>query len=116
LPALPRVELRVHRDEPILLHWYAHKDGEFVRGITRVETEGDRLSRVRNYFYTPDVLAEICRELGVPSASTGIATSPTAARSRIPAPPYCSFPSRSSRQRSSWLTVSCLRMPSRAGS
>ncbi|HYS11238.1 MAG TPA: RNA polymerase sigma factor [Myxococcales bacterium] len=71
LPTLPRVEWRVHRGEPILLHWYAHKDGEFVRGITRVDTEGDRLSRVRNYFYTPDVLAEICGELGVPCRVNG---------------------------------------------
>ncbi len=62
LPTLPRVEVRLHRGEPILLHWYAHEDGEAVRGITRVETAEGRLSRVRNYFYTPDVIAEICRE------------------------------------------------------
>ena len=71
LPSLPRVEARMHRGEPILLHWYAHKDGEFVRALTRVETEGDRLSRVRNYFYTPDVIAEICRELDVPFRVNG---------------------------------------------
>ena len=71
LPSLPRVEARTHRGEPILLHWYAHTDGEFVRAITRVETEGDRLSRVRNYFYTPDVIEEICRELGVPFRVNG---------------------------------------------
>jgi RNA polymerase sigma-70 factor (ECF subfamily) len=28
--------------------------------------EGDRLARVRNYFFTPDVIAEVCRELNVP--------------------------------------------------
>jgi RNA polymerase sigma-70 factor (ECF subfamily) len=71
LPSLPRVEARMHRGEPILLHWYAHRDGELVRAITRVETEGDRLSRVRNYFYTPDVLVEICRELDVPCRVNG---------------------------------------------
>jgi RNA polymerase sigma-70 factor (ECF subfamily) len=71
LPSLPRCEVRVHRGEPILLHWYAHDDGEAVRAVTRVETDGDRLSRVRNYFYTPDVIAEICRELAVPFRTNG---------------------------------------------
>jgi RNA polymerase sigma-70 factor (ECF subfamily) len=42
-----------------------------VRAVTRVEADGDRLTRVRNYFYTPDVLAEICAELQVPFRSNG---------------------------------------------
>ena len=71
LPSLPRCEVRVHRGEPLLIHWYAHLDGEAVRAITRLETSGDRLSRVRNYFYTPDVLAEVCAELGVPCRVNG---------------------------------------------
>jgi RNA polymerase sigma-70 factor (ECF subfamily) len=71
LPSRPRCEVRVHRGEPILVHWYAHADGEAVRAVTRVETSGDRLSRVRNYFYTPDVIAEICRELDVPFRTNG---------------------------------------------
>lgn len=71
LPELPRSEVRVHRGEPILLHWYAHEDGEAVRGLTRLETAGDRISRVRNYFYTPDVIAEVCGELGVPFRVNG---------------------------------------------
>lgn len=71
LPTLPRCEVRLHRGEPILVHWYAHEDGEAVRALTRLETSGDRVSRVRNYFYTPDVLAEVCGELGVPFRSNG---------------------------------------------
>jgi RNA polymerase sigma-70 factor (ECF subfamily) len=67
----PRVEARAHRGEWLLVHWYAHSDGEAVRAITRVEADGDRLTRVRNYFYTPDVLAEICAELQVPFRSNG---------------------------------------------
>jgi RNA polymerase sigma-70 factor (ECF subfamily) len=39
--------------------------------ISRVEAEGNRLTRVRNYFYTPDVLAEICAELQLPLHSNG---------------------------------------------
>src|SRR6266849_4180997 len=56
LPQVPRVEPRLHRGEWLLVHWYAHNDGEAVRAITRVEAHDDRLTRVRNYFYTPDVL------------------------------------------------------------
>src|SRR5207248_2120971 len=62
LPQVPRVEPRLHRGEWLLVHWYAHSDGEAVRAISRVETDGERLTRVRNYFYTPDVLAEICAD------------------------------------------------------
>ena len=71
LPQLPRVEPRLHRGEWILVHWYAHSDGDAVRALSRIQAEGDRLTRVRNYFYTPDVLAEICAELRIPFRSNG---------------------------------------------
>jgi RNA polymerase sigma-70 factor (ECF subfamily) len=71
LPSLPRCEVRVHRGEPLLVHWYAHRDGEAVRAVTRLETSGERLSRVRNYFFTPDVIAEVCAELGLPCRVNG---------------------------------------------
>jgi RNA polymerase sigma-70 factor (ECF subfamily) len=61
----------VHRGEWLLIHWYAHSDADAVRAISRVEADGDRLTRVRNYFYTPDVLAELCAELQVPFRSNG---------------------------------------------
>lgn len=66
LPDPPRVEVRAHRGEPILLFWYAHEQGEAVRAVARVETDGDRLARLRNYFFTPDVIAEVCQELELP--------------------------------------------------
>lgn len=71
LPQVPRVEARLHRGEWLLVSWYAHRDGEAVRAVTRVDADGDRLTRVRNYFFTPDVLAEICAELQVPFRSNG---------------------------------------------
>lgn len=71
LPERPRVEVRIHRGEPLLIHWYRHRDGEFVRAITRVEAEGDRIARLRNYFFTPDVIEDVCRELDVPYRSNG---------------------------------------------
>jgi RNA polymerase sigma-70 factor, ECF subfamily len=57
--------------ESILLFWYAHEDGDAVRAVARLETDEDRLSRLRNYFFTPDVIAEVCRELGVPFRVNG---------------------------------------------
>jgi RNA polymerase sigma-70 factor (ECF subfamily) len=71
LPTPPRREIRVHRGEPIVLVWYGHEDGEYVRAIDRVELDGDHVARVRNYFFTPDVIAEVCAELGVPCRSNG---------------------------------------------
>ncbi|MEY4544930.1 MAG: hypothetical protein RL685_1125 [Pseudomonadota bacterium] len=71
LPSAPRVEAREHRGEWIVLHWYQHQDGEFVRAITRIEAEADRVARLRNYFFTSDFIAEVCAELGVPCRVNG---------------------------------------------
>lgn len=71
LASAPRVEAREHRGEWLLLHWYAHRDGEFVRAITRLEAEEERVGRLRNYFFNPDLVAEVCAELGVPSRPNG---------------------------------------------
>ncbi|MET0556036.1 MAG: RNA polymerase sigma factor, partial [Vicinamibacteria bacterium] len=65
LPAPPRAEVRRHRGEPVVLFFYQHADGEAVRAVMRVDAEGDRLALVRNYFFTPDVIAEVCGELGL---------------------------------------------------
>ena len=48
-----------------------HEDGEAVRAVTRVEPDGDRVARLRNYFFTPDFIAEVCGELGVPFRPNG---------------------------------------------
>jgi RNA polymerase sigma-70 factor (ECF subfamily) len=71
LPSPPRREVRIHRGEPIVLAWYAHADGDFVRAIDRLDIDGDHVTRIRNYFFTPDALAEVCAELGVPFRSNG---------------------------------------------
>jgi RNA polymerase sigma-70 factor, ECF subfamily len=71
LPTSPRCELRVHRGEPLLLLWYDHADGEAVRGINRIESAEGRISRLRNYFFTPDFIAEVCGELNVPFRVNG---------------------------------------------
>jgi RNA polymerase sigma-70 factor (ECF subfamily) len=61
----PRVELREHRGELIFVFWYAHDDGEAVRALARAEPDGDQIARLRYYFFTEDLLAEVCRELGL---------------------------------------------------
>lgn len=73
LPEPARLELRAHRGELLLVSWYAHRDGEFVRAITRAElsADGDRVARLRNYFFTPEVIADVCGELDLPCRSNG---------------------------------------------
>jgi RNA polymerase sigma-70 factor, ECF subfamily len=70
-PVAPRAEARQHRGEWLLVHWYEHDDGEFVRAVTRVATVDERVARLRNYFFTPDFVAEVCGELGLPFRSNG---------------------------------------------
>jgi RNA polymerase sigma-70 factor (ECF subfamily) len=71
LSTAPRAELRNYRGETIVLFWYAHEDGEAVRAVARVEVQDDHIARVRNYFFTPEVIAEVCRELDVPYRING---------------------------------------------
>jgi len=71
LPEPPRVEVREHRGERILLYWYAHRDGEAVRSVARAASDGDHLAHLRHYFFIPDVIAEVCGELGVPFRTNG---------------------------------------------
>lgn len=67
----PRVEQRLHRGESLLIFWYAHDDGEAVRAVARVEADEEHIVRVRNYFFNPDVLVEVCRELALPFRING---------------------------------------------
>lgn len=63
----PRCEARTHRGEPILL-WSI---GDEVDAVVRVEVEGDRIARLRNYRHAPELSTEVCRELGVPLRTHG---------------------------------------------
>ncbi|MBZ4416701.1 RNA polymerase sigma factor [Myxococcus sp. RHSTA-1-4] len=71
LPTPPRAETRIYRGEAIALLWYAHQDGEHVRAINRFEVDGDRVVHMQNYFFTPDLIAEVCTELGISSRPNG---------------------------------------------
>jgi RNA polymerase sigma-70 factor (ECF subfamily) len=63
----PRCELRAHRGESIFLWW----SGDEVHAVVRVEVDGDRIARLRNYYHAPEVITEICRELDVPFRTHG---------------------------------------------
>jgi RNA polymerase sigma-70 factor (ECF subfamily) len=71
LPDSPRAERRDYRGEPVVLLWYRHRDGDAVRAINRIETQGDRIAGIKNYFFTPDCVADVCTELGVPFVPNG---------------------------------------------
>jgi RNA polymerase sigma-70 factor (ECF subfamily) len=66
-----RFEVRAHRGRQIVLAWWQHADGEAVRAFSLVDCEGDRVSRMRTYFHTPEAVAEVCRELGLPCRTSG---------------------------------------------
>jgi RNA polymerase sigma-70 factor, ECF subfamily len=70
-PTLPRLEVVSCRGEPLLVSWYAHENGDAVRAITRLEVSDGRISRLQNYFFTPDFIEDVCRELGLPFRSNG---------------------------------------------
>lgn len=63
----PRSELRAYRSEWILLWWW----GVEVHAIIRVDVAGDRIAKMRDYHHCPEVIAEVCQELGVPFRSHG---------------------------------------------
>ena len=67
----PRVEAHLHRGAWVLVHLYAHRDGEAIRALTRVEVDGDRIARLHNYFYSPELIAEVAGELGFAARSNG---------------------------------------------
>jgi RNA polymerase sigma-70 factor, ECF subfamily len=67
----PRAELRAYRDDLILLNWYEHDDGPVVRDVVRVEIHEDRIAKIRYHFFSPDVIADVAGELGVPWRSNG---------------------------------------------
>jgi RNA polymerase sigma-70 factor (ECF subfamily) len=73
LPLPARLTLHHHRDEFLLLSWYQHHDGEFVRAVSRVElsADGEQIARLWNYFYTPEIIRELCEELSLPCRTNG---------------------------------------------
>ena len=74
LAAPPRCELRTHRGESLFLWW----SGEEVLAVVRVQAEDGRIARLWSYYHAPEVLTEVCRELGVPFRTHGYRPGPAA--------------------------------------
>jgi RNA polymerase sigma-70 factor (ECF subfamily) len=73
LHGLATSEVRAYRDSWILLFWYEHSEGPAVRAVMTLESDENVVRRIRNYFFSPDVIAEICSELGLPFRVNGYA-------------------------------------------
>jgi RNA polymerase sigma-70 factor (ECF subfamily) len=84
LPVPSRLEVVRHRGEDLILSWYAHAQGhgdagqggdvvQAVRAVNRLEVseDGSEITRLANYFFNPEFIAEVCEELGVPYRING---------------------------------------------
>jgi RNA polymerase sigma-70 factor (ECF subfamily) len=67
----PRAEAREYHGDRVVLLWYDHDQGPVVRDVVRIETDDARIATIRYHFFNPDVLAEVCGELGLPWRSNG---------------------------------------------
>jgi RNA polymerase sigma-70 factor (ECF subfamily) len=66
-----RAECVFHRGEHVILLWYRHTEGEAVRCIIRSELQDARVSRLRIYYFSPELLTDVAGELGVPVRTNG---------------------------------------------
>jgi RNA polymerase sigma-70 factor, ECF subfamily len=73
LPQAARSELRQHRGEPLFLVHYAHDMGPALRAFGRfaLEPSGMGITGLRLYYYSPEALEELARELTLPFRSNG---------------------------------------------
>lgn len=71
----PRAEVGRFRGESVVLLWYAVREGgesrSVVRDVLRFEADEGRIRSLRYYYFCPEVLAEVARELGVPLLANG---------------------------------------------
>ncbi len=66
-----RVERRDYLDESIIVSWLKDGEREVVNDIVRLEELETAVSRIRYYYFCPEVLAEVCGELGIPVTTSG---------------------------------------------
>lgn len=69
-----RAEVREFDGEPVMAVWSTRVDGTGTPGVSEVwrcETADGRLVRLANYFFCPEVVAEICAGWGVPTVLHG---------------------------------------------
>jgi RNA polymerase sigma-70 factor, ECF subfamily len=66
-----RAELRDYRGEAIVLFWTKDAGHEVVSSIGKIDEREGTIARLRHYFFCPELLAEVCGELGVPVKTNG---------------------------------------------
>jgi RNA polymerase sigma-70 factor (ECF subfamily) len=60
-----RWERHEFRGEPLIAQLTALRGGDRLTSVIRLETEGDRVARLRCYTFCPDAVREVAAELGV---------------------------------------------------
>ncbi len=66
-----RAESHDYKGEPIVLFWTKDAGREVVSSILKLDERDGAISRLRYYFFCPEVLAEVCGELRVPGKTNG---------------------------------------------
>jgi RNA polymerase sigma-70 factor (ECF subfamily) len=64
----PRWERRDFAGEPLALVFSGHRGREALTSVMRLETEGDRIARIRVYAFCPDTVREVGEAFGLTAA------------------------------------------------
>jgi RNA polymerase sigma-70 factor (ECF subfamily) len=67
----PQAERREFHGEPIVVLWYAVDGKRVVRDVLRFVSDRGGLSYMRYYYFCPETLAEVCKELALPLVDNG---------------------------------------------
>ena len=67
----PKGEMRLIHGEPTMLIWYDHDEGPVVRDLVRFRVAEGGLAHIHYHFVSPEILEEVCAELGVPWRTNG---------------------------------------------
>ena len=71
--AIERVTVEAWEGRAFLAFWYRSEAGLVVRDLGCVQFEGEHATRLDFFYFSPDVLAEVCGGLGLPHATNGYA-------------------------------------------
>jgi RNA polymerase sigma-70 factor (ECF subfamily) len=63
----PRCTLHAHRGDWLFGWWW----GDAVHAVVRTEIAGERIARLVDYHHCPELMTEVCSELGVPFVTHG---------------------------------------------
>lgn len=70
-PSLHHAELVDFQGSPLILLWHKVDGQDVVMEVLRIETEGDKISKTRWYYFCPDSLRYVGEKLNVPVKAHG---------------------------------------------